>query len=332
MSSFYVHQPRLSTTHSVLLAGAALIGLGSIDLHAQTLTIGSPAPAIDAEHWYHDHEPVTSFEEGKVYVVEFWATWCGPCVSSMPHLAEIQKRYPEDLVVISVSSEAPAVIEEFLDKERGGMTHREITAAYRLATDPDRSVDEDYMKAAGRNGIPCAFVIGKTGLIEWIGHPMRMDDPVAQVIAGQWDRNAFAVELQEEKMAAERARRIWTLARQNKFPQALADLDALLAELKSDRVRQGMARARSQLQAQAATYAAVEQRKAEQAQRTDRDQARIVSRLLDLAFLLDDGKRDDAADVLASLLEETKSPRLKNLLEEALGRLARNVEQAAEAE
>jgi hypothetical protein len=57
-----------------------------------------------------------------------------------------------------------------------------------------------------------------------------------------------------------------------------------------------------------------------------------VSRLLDLAFLLDDGKRDDAANMLARLLEETKSPHLKTLLEEALERLTGKVEQAAKVE
>jgi len=46
------------------------------------LTIGSKAPSIDVEHWVSDgngkFKPVTEFEADKVYVVEFWATWCGP--------------------------------------------------------------------------------------------------------------------------------------------------------------------------------------------------------------------------------------------------------------
>jgi thiol-disulfide isomerase/thioredoxin len=317
------HQQLLFTRQAAAMATAIVIGLTSGLARAQTLTIGSPAPALDIEHWFHDHEPVTAFEAGKVYVVEFWGTRCGPCISSMPHLAEIQRKYPDDLVVISVSTEPPETIEEFLERKKDDTTYREITSAYRLATDPDRSVSNDYMRAAGQNGIPTAFLVGKTGELEWIGHPMRMDEPVAQVIANEWDRAAFAAELEEEKMVRARMQPISVLARQNKFPEALADLDSILAEVKTERVRQGLAQSRVRLKTQADVYATQQRREAEQAKRAGREQAKVVSRLLDLAFLLDEGKRDDAANTLVGLLEDSKSPQVKALFEQALRRLGR---------
>ncbi|MFN9853729.1 MAG: TlpA family protein disulfide reductase [Planctomycetota bacterium] len=70
------------------------------------LTIGSDAPALDVEHWVQDGEgkfgKVTKFEKGKVYVVEFWATWCPPCIKSIPHLTKLQKKH-KNIVVLGVA-------------------------------------------------------------------------------------------------------------------------------------------------------------------------------------------------------------------------------------
>ncbi len=53
------------------------------------LLIGDPAPQISIGKWVKGN-PVESFAKDQVYVVEFWATWCGPCLANMPHLASLQ--------------------------------------------------------------------------------------------------------------------------------------------------------------------------------------------------------------------------------------------------
>ncbi|HBV61956.1 MAG TPA: redoxin domain protein [Rhodopirellula sp.] len=200
---------------------------------AKDLGIGSKAPALNIEHWVQDgngfFKPVTEFEKDKVYVVEFWATWCGPCIQSMPHLADLQNKYRGNGVqIISVSDESLDEVKDLLGKknEDVGKTFAEVTAAYSLTTDPDRSVYKDYMTAAKQQGIPTAFVVGKTGLVEWIGHPMDMDGPLAAVVGGTWDREAFAAEMVAEQKMQQSMQRLSMLASTGKFKEAIALAEA----------------------------------------------------------------------------------------------------------
>jgi thiol-disulfide isomerase/thioredoxin len=192
------------------------------------LTIGSQAPALDIEHWIEreasDDKPLRTFEKGKVYVVEFWATWCPPCIASMPHLAELQQEYKEKNVrIISISDEELEKVNEFLERkvpDTEDQTYRQLTSVYSLTTDPDQSVFNDYMVAAGQGGIPTAFVVGPTSQIEWIGHPMNIDPVLEQVVAGTWDRKAFAEQLAEEQKDQDAIAKASGLYREQEFKKA----------------------------------------------------------------------------------------------------------------
>ncbi len=218
---------------------------------AELLPIGSAAPPLDVEYWIHKDQgkfaPVTKFEAGKVYVVEFWATWCGPCVASMPHLAELQTKLADKGVrIISISDEDLETVEEFLDREvrqssgakpegeGDAETYRQLTSAYSLTTDPDQSSFHDYMEAAGQNGIPTAFIVGKDSKIEWIGHPMEMEGPLEAVIEGKWDRDAFAAEIKAQQEAQKTMQEIAALLQKQDFDAALEKIDATLATKQND--------------------------------------------------------------------------------------------------
>ena len=58
-----------------------------------------------------------------------------------------------------------------------------------------------WMRAAGQSGIPCSFIVDAKGRVAWIGHPMSMDKPLEEIVAGTWDI-AAALKVQEAALAA----------------------------------------------------------------------------------------------------------------------------------
>jgi thiol-disulfide isomerase/thioredoxin len=163
-----------------------------------TLVAGDAAPALSIDKWIKG-APVPKFESGKVYVVEFWATWCGPCIASMPHLSALQKEFKDSVTIIGVTSQDPRNTLEGATKMA---TDKGDTMGYTVAWDSDRATNNSYMKAANQNGIPCSFVIDKTGKIAYIGHPMFLDMVLEPVVAGKWDTKTgnAAVKDAEDKL------------------------------------------------------------------------------------------------------------------------------------
>ena len=193
-----------------------------------TLKIGQKAPQLDVENWIslgdEKFKPVTKFEDGKVYVVEFWATWCGPCIASMPHLAKLQEKYADKGVqIISITSDKMDAIDNLLDKEASNgegddKTYRDITSHYCLTSDPDDSASRDYMLATRQNGIPAAYIVGRDGRLEWTGHPMEMDKPLQQILDGTWDRAEFAKEFDDRQHMMDLEEKLNEMASQAKNP------------------------------------------------------------------------------------------------------------------
>ena len=146
-----------------------------------SLKAGDPAPPLKVSTWLQGEE-VKAFEPGDVYVVEFWATWCGPCIAFMPHLAELQKQYKEKGVTIIGCT--AAAFNDTEEKAAAFVKKRGPTLKYRFAFASDRTF-EAWMKAAGREGIPCSFVVDKAGRIAYIGNPLYLGVVLDKVVAGK---------------------------------------------------------------------------------------------------------------------------------------------------
>lgn len=200
---------------------------------AATLGIGDAAPAISVAKWIKG-EPVVSFSPDKVYVVEFWATWCQPCLAGMPHIAKLQTEYGDKATFIGMTHEDELTISEFMtETARGSDKTWSETLTYTIACDDEEATNKAYMEAAGQNGIPCAFVVGKSGKIEWIGHPMDIDGPLKQIVDGTWDSEKARADYliaKEAEAAAEAAEpKIGAAMRSGDVDAALAILNDLIS-------------------------------------------------------------------------------------------------------
>ena len=169
---------------SIITAAAALC-LASSVMAQDKLSVGSNAPGLDIETWVKGKE--TTIESGKVYVVEFWATWCGPCRKSIPHLTKLQKEYEDEgLVIIGVSTDQETQkVEPFVKGQRDQMN-------YTVAIDRSGGTQRAWMQAANKSGIPCAFIVDRKGKVAWIGNPHPQanegfEETLKQVMSGRFD-------------------------------------------------------------------------------------------------------------------------------------------------
>ncbi len=145
----------LLTLTALLAVGTAVSALAA----ASKSMVGQKLPALKLD--YIGTKPEYT---GKPMIVEFWATWCGPCKQSIPHLNEIYKKYKDKgLVVIGVTDEDNQTIRKFT---------KQVPMDYTPATDKGGKLSAAF----GIQGIPHAVLVNKAGDIVWEGHPMSMKE------------------------------------------------------------------------------------------------------------------------------------------------------------
>ena len=195
-----------------------------------TLKVGDPAPKLQDGQWLQG-EPVKQFEKGTVYVVEFWATWCGPCRSSIPHLNEIYNKYKgKSLVVIGQDcwESDESLVAPFVKSMGNKMTYR--VALDNKAGSATGQTANTWMTAAAQDGIPTAFLVNANGVIVWIGHPMSLQEKVIDdVLAGTFDvpkaTDQYAQWLKTEMPIRALRQEIFTAIQKKDWDTAVAKLN-----------------------------------------------------------------------------------------------------------
>ena len=114
----------------------------------------------------------------KLLVIDFWATWCGPCVASIPHMNELSKKFAENAVCIGISDETKGAFDAGLIKAKLKLA----SFNYSLALDPEHKL-KDFFEV---KGIPSCAVVSSDGIVRWQGHPMTLNDAtMMQLVAAQ---------------------------------------------------------------------------------------------------------------------------------------------------
>lgn len=178
---------------SITLSIAIFLSIACIAQEKKILTVGDAAPKVQYSKWLKG-VPFTPDQKDIVYVYEFWATWCGPCIAAMPHLSDLARKYKGKAQVVGVNvwektkdqpyeSAIPAV-EKFVNASGTRMDYNVIM------DNNDQHMGNNWLLAAGQKGIPATIVI-KNGIIQWIGHPIKLDGPLDSLVNGTFDLAAF---------------------------------------------------------------------------------------------------------------------------------------------
>jgi thiol-disulfide isomerase/thioredoxin len=117
-----------------------------------TMPADSAAIPLEVSQWITDAPPTLNGP----YVLEFWATWCGPCVASIPHVIELAESYPNVPVIALSVDQSPGPVRKMVSEKN---INYHVGMAGSMAD-----------KYSVRN-IPQAFVIDKNNKIIWQGRP-----------------------------------------------------------------------------------------------------------------------------------------------------------------
>lgn len=182
-------QRRVAALAAVILFGQAC--------HADDLRPGLKAPEIKVGEWLKGNT-FEGYSKTDLTVVEFWATWCGPCIEMMPHLTKMAKKHEGKVAFYGVSvregtgKDVPQKVKGFVEKNSANM-------GYNIARDTtDDFMARMWLDSASQFAIPSTFVVDKSGTLIWIGHPSELSKLLDQALAGTFNKAKFAKDFKEQ--------------------------------------------------------------------------------------------------------------------------------------
>lgn len=144
----------------------AMLGLATLTMQAQPMRQGpagqpgEAAPLIKIKEWLNTDKAVKL--QQKPMLIDFWATWCGPCRAAIPHMNELAKEFKGKMDFLSLTAEDRAKVDPFL---------KTTTFESYVVTDFNRETSAAW----GISGIPHIVIIDAKGIVIWRGHPSNLN-------------------------------------------------------------------------------------------------------------------------------------------------------------
>ncbi|MHB1559256.1 MAG: TlpA disulfide reductase family protein [Isosphaeraceae bacterium] len=216
---------------------ALTLAAGNVTTNARAdeiLNIGDPAPPLSLAKWLKG-DKIDRFEPRRIYVVVFWATWA-PVQEAIPHLTDLAHKYRDRgvrFLAIDSYEDEPNQVKPFVD-QLGDRIDFSVAMDRAPADNPAQGATaRAWLEAAEENGVPTAFVI-RDGMIAWMGHPLEIDRPLGEIVAGKWDVAAQARARREAKSLERKARafrdKVETSYRGKDYSGALAAIDEAITK------------------------------------------------------------------------------------------------------
>jgi thiol-disulfide isomerase/thioredoxin len=134
------------------------------------LKVGDKAPEIVITNWIQN-VPKSKDLKGKFIIIDFWATWCAPCLESVPHMNDLVDKYKsrKDLVFLAITDENAEKVNRMLKR---------VHFSSIVVADTSRKTSKDYKATS----IPMCVVIDDKNQIQWVGHAAKLTKETIEAI------------------------------------------------------------------------------------------------------------------------------------------------------
>jgi len=139
-------------------------------LGQSNISVGQEAPEINITHWVKN-EPADKILDDQYTVLEFWATWCGPCIGAVPHMNELQEEFKgQDVQFVSITDESIEKVQRILKR---------VDFHSIVVSDTTGSTQINFGNGeTGLDQYPLTVLIDKQNVIQWVGRPTELNQEV----------------------------------------------------------------------------------------------------------------------------------------------------------